>query len=315
MEDYRIRIRLLSPLGTPWQSDTVFGHLCWQVALGRGDIGIVELLEPFRQGRPPFVLSDGFPGDLLPRPLIPEPRSDGCSAASYAAARERKRSRFISPADLAAFRRGDDSLADPIAISWRLFEVPHAAIQRHTGTTGPTDEAEGGSFFSTELAALEEGDTISLYLRAEGDWGQWVPAMLKEMSPLGFGRDRSTGAGAYEVLDAEPFGEFGPIAGANAFLSLSSYCPAHEDPMLGYWRVRLKYGKLGETASKGNPFKRPLVQFEPGAVFYVDGEPVRPYYGRSVSDIAPGMPEAIQCGYTLAVACRRPEADRPAETQ
>ncbi|MGQ9730349.1 MAG: type III-A CRISPR-associated RAMP protein Csm4 [Candidatus Zipacnadales bacterium] len=309
MKDYRIQIRLLAPLGTPWQSDTVFGHLCWQVVYGRGDLGIEEFLAPFREGRPPFVLSDGFPGDLLPRPLVPEKRSQKSSAASYAATKARKRSRFIRLTDLQAFREGGDLPIAPISTTWRTFEVPYAAIHRHTGTTGPTERVEGGSFFSTELIAPDAGDLLSLYLRAEGEWGQWVVGMLKEMAPLGFGRDRSTGTGAYEVLGMEPFEGFAPLPEANAFLSLSSYCPAQGDPTKGYWRVRLKYGKLGETASSGNPFKRPLIQFEPGALFFVTDGPVRPYYGRAVPHIAPGMPEAIQCGYTLAVACQRPATD------
>ena len=31
---------------------------------------IQEFLRPFREGQPTFVLTDGFPGDLLPRPLV-----------------------------------------------------------------------------------------------------------------------------------------------------------------------------------------------------------------------------------------------------
>ena len=70
------------------------------------------------------------------------------------------------------------------------------------------------------------------------------------------------------------------------------------------WRLRVKRGFLGEHAVSGNPFKRPLVQFEPGAVFHAAGTAVGPYYGRLVSEIAPGMPAAVQNGYTFAVPCR-----------
>jgi len=137
--------------------------------------------------------------------------------------------------------------------------------------------------------------------------------MLAERAPLGFGRDRSTGAGAYEVVDCQPWDGFGDLPGASGFVSLSSYCPAKDDPTAGRWRIRLKYGKLGENAGGGNPFKRPLLQLEPGAIFLTDK--VRPYYGRVVSDIAPGMPQAIQNCYTLAVPCVLPpdlvEGTRP----
>ena len=269
---------------------------------------VEEFLAPFRQGRPPFVLSDGFPGDLLPRPFLPTPMRDTTSRDEHAAAGSRARSMLVRPADFQAIRRDASAVWQSVPDQWKTLDVPHAGISRTTSTTAPDEEGETGRFFQTQLKALAAGDTVSLYLRAEADWGERVPEMLAEMAPLGFGRDRSTGAGAFELIGVEEFEGFEEIEGANGFISLSSYCPARNDPTKGRWRLRLKRGKLGENAGGGNPFKRPLIQFEPGAVFVTDG-PLRPYYGRAVADIAPGMPEAIQCCYTLAVP-----AVLPAET-
>ena len=69
------------------------------------------------------------------------------------------------------------------------------------------------------------------------------------------------------------------------------------------WSVNVKLGKLGEAAGTGNPFKRPLIQIKPGAVFRTGGRPT-PFYGRVVKDIAPGMPDAVQICFTLAVPCK-----------
>lgn len=300
MRDYRIRIRLLSALGTPWQSDTVFGHLAWQVALGGADLPIEEFLDPFREGRPPFVLSDGFPQDYLPRPLLPVSFEGDLTAEEYAANKARRKARFVTSDDFQAMRRGQSTAWEPVAEPWQTLEIPHAAINRRTETTGSGEEGEGGHFFTTPLRALSTGSIISVYLRAEEQWAQWVSEMLADMAPLGFGRDRSTGAGAYELIDTEPFEGFADLPGASGFVSLSSYVPAGGDPTEGYWRIRIKRGKLGEHGGGGNPFKRPLVQMEPGAVFHTDSSP-QPYYGRAVAGLAPGMPEAIQCCYTLAV--------------
>lgn len=303
MRDYCIRIRLLSPLGTPWQSDTVFGHLAWHVARGRGGIAVDEFLAPFTQGCPPFVLSDGFPDDLLPRPFLPPSAQAPTTPREYADTKERQKALFVTRTDFAAIRRGDPSSWSPARDPWLRFEMLHAAISRTTNTTtAPGEEQEEGNLFPTALLTTAEGDVLSLYLRADEEWADWVLEMLDDMAPLGFGRDRSTGSGAFEVLASEPFDDFSPIPDANAFVSLSSYCPARDDPTTGRWRLRLKYGRLGENAGQGNPFKRPLVQFEPGAVFLTDGPP-RPFYGRAVTGIAPAMPQAIQCCYALAVPC------------
>lgn len=316
MEDYRIRIRLKAPTGTPWQSDTLFGHLAWQVARGAvTDLDIESFLAPFRAGEPPFVLSDGFPGDLLPRPFLPVPTGAAVTQKEYEEQRKRRKSRFVSVQDFAAIRKGDHTAWEGKDDPWERFEVPHASLNRLTeATTGPEGEAEGGAFFQTSLMAIRDPNIthLALYLRAELPWAERVVELLQGLSLLGFGRDRSVGVGAFEVEDCQPWEGFVPLPGANGFVSLSSFCPAATDPTRGRWRVRLKRGKLGENAGGGNPFKRPLIQFEPGAVFWTDGPP-RPFYGRAVAGLAPGMPEAIQCCYTLAVPCVLPPEDAARE--
>src|SRR4051812_18367196 len=73
METYRLRLSLRTATGTPWQADTLFGHLCWHLRYQEDAQAVEDFLELYRLGEPPLVLSDGFPGspDLLPRPLLP----------------------------------------------------------------------------------------------------------------------------------------------------------------------------------------------------------------------------------------------------
>jgi len=71
MKTYRVRLGLDSASLSAWQSDTIFGHLCWTVRYEEGEEALGEFLAPFLAGEPPLVLSNGFPGDLLPRPVLP----------------------------------------------------------------------------------------------------------------------------------------------------------------------------------------------------------------------------------------------------
>src|SRR5207248_9285065 len=65
----RFRLVPESPWRTPWQSDTLAGLLCWMCARTEGDAVLRrQIIEPALEGRPPFVLSDAFPGDWLPLP-------------------------------------------------------------------------------------------------------------------------------------------------------------------------------------------------------------------------------------------------------
>jgi len=69
MNLYRFRLVPESPWRTPWQSDTLAGLLCWMCARTEGDTVLgQQIIEPALSGRPPFVLSDAFPGDWFPVP-------------------------------------------------------------------------------------------------------------------------------------------------------------------------------------------------------------------------------------------------------
>lgn len=300
--DYRLRLRLVSPLGTPMQSDTLFGHLAWHVARRDGPDAVAAFLAPFTAGAPPFILSDAFPAGLLPRPLLPlkggAPQGD---RAAYGEAKRRGKAPFIRAEHFPGVAAGVETAPEPVASPWITVETPHASIDRNTWTTTP-----GGQFFLTESQALSgDFDAVDVYIRALDGWAEKITDWLRAMAPEGFGRDKSVGHGAYEVADLTTWSSFEAVEGADAFISLSTFMPAAQDPVNGRWRMRVKRGYLGEMAGNGNPFKRPLIQFEPGAVFRATGGP-KPFYGRMAAGIAPGMPEAVQCGYTLAVPCRWP---------
>ncbi len=405
MLDFLIRICLLSPTGTPWQSDTLFGHLCWQVALGRADLPIEAFLAPFLGGEPPFVFSDGFPSGLMPKPMLPyrpEPSAesnlgqdaqaaikedclmgsrgsalassaashdaqaagnhaqDACAAispllstlAAYAAAKRARKSRWITTAEFQRLCRGELFQPAPVADPWRKVTFSHASLDRRNLRTG--GEGAAGEFFESEAEILDSSsatadphpaalaNVLDLYLRAVSEeWAARAELLLREVARAGFGRDKSTGFGAFEVIGREPTHLFDPSPAAsdslrdlrdsapnppspssqppsfpppcpNGLVSLSSYVPAAGDPTDGFWRLRVKRGKLGEPGAWNapadqpirHPFKRPLLELEPGAVFRLPpGAPPRPIYGRMVPGLSDAFPKAVQCGYTLAVPC------------
>ena len=61
MKSARFRLCPLAAWGTPWQADSLFGALCWEVARIAGAPALSRLLQQFRKGPPPFLLSDAFP--------------------------------------------------------------------------------------------------------------------------------------------------------------------------------------------------------------------------------------------------------------
>ena len=77
---YRLQMAPGSRFGTPLMADSLFGALCWEVVNRQGEPDLLKMLDRFRKGDPPFVLSNAFPGDLLPRPLV-LPRLSGAKDA------------------------------------------------------------------------------------------------------------------------------------------------------------------------------------------------------------------------------------------
>jgi CRISPR-associated protein Csm4 len=298
---YRLTIRLKSPFGTPWQADTIMGHLAWLAAHREGKEGVKAFLAPFMEGKPPFVLSDGFPAGLLPKPLGYRQRREVRDLDSYADEKLTRKADFLTLKDFEAVRSGREVEAVPVSSPWLGIETLHASISRETGTTG-----EGGNLFTTDSWVLrqemwnDEGALLSLYACVLEGWIEKIETMFADLASVGFGRDKSVGLGHFEFVSKKRWNGFQEIPAANGFVSLSTFVPGPSDPTEGKWAVNIKYGKLGEGAGGGNPFKKPLLQFKPGAVFYTGESPKR-FYGRVVKDIAPGFPEAVQICYCFAV--------------
>lgn len=302
-QDFRIRLQLLSPLGTRMTSDTLFGHLCWQVAYRQGPDGVAEFLRPFRQGQPPFVLSDAFPAGLLPKPPVPRTPSALARPEDYPQLKQWQKWPFLTVDDFLRLREDPSANVQPLPDPWQVAKIPHAAIDRRIDTTGT--EAFAGQFFLTEVCYLPGKQIVDIYCR---DFTRSLPSLLQwleQIGKTGFGRDKSVGFGQFRILSEEPWPHFSPLPGANAVISLSTLVPAKDDPTHGFWQLRVKHGFLGEQAS-ANPFKRPMLQLEPGAIFACPDN-IPPFLGRIVPGVAPGMPEAVQCGLALTVPCRQHE--------
>jgi CRISPR-associated protein Csm4 len=275
------------------------------VAFNEGVKGVEEFLAPFITGEPPFVVSDGFPTGLLPRPLGVKQQTGINDLASYARERRKLKSEFLKIADFEKARRGKKIEGEPLSSPWEEFETLHATISRKSNTT--TDEA--GNLFSTESWVIkgedqdDEASNINVYFYCLKSWREKIERLFQQLSMIGFGRDKSVGSGQFNLLKMEEWKGFGGFDGANGFIALSSFAPAEEDPVNGKWGLNIKYGKLGENAASGNPFKRPFLQITPGATFHTGGPP-RAFYGRVLKDLAPSFPEAVQICYTLAVPCK-----------
>lgn len=307
MKTWRIQLSVPSGFITPWHADTVFGHLCWMAERHDGFSslkGAAGLIELYRNGTPPFILSDGFPGNLLPAPatlraLFEPAEAGGLNTANYGVMKQAKKIEYLSREQFQQFCRGErfdlsSDVQKPLVNSVTL----HNQIDRISNTTA----SEGGGLFEQAEQFVSSG-CISIYAHVADGYEHDLQRLFELMAQGGFGKKRTTGKGAFTVAGFEPFNGFELPEGvtANGFVTLSHFVPAATDPTDGAWKVRVKYGKLGdEKTFCGNPFKKPLIMLQPGAVFRAESP--KQWYGRLVHNIS-FIPDdgVVQYGFGFAV--------------
>ncbi|MDK2960693.1 MAG: CRISPR-associated protein Csm4 [Bacillota bacterium] len=307
MEIIRYRLKPLSSFITDWASDTIFGCLAWALVNREGEAALHTLLEACADGAPPFVLSDAFPGDLLPRPLIPTPprQKEGFGVEDIAAAKRQKKMAWVPLAVFEAARRGEPYEVPVLPQPFVSQAVLHNQINRLSQTT-----AQGGELYSVEETWLNTNHYpyLSLYALVEPGWRTRLQELLEEVGQFGIGRRASTGKGAFTVLGSEPFSGFSPLEKANGFITLGSYVPRAAEGAPGFYKVKIKRGRLGQERSHWpTVFKNPVVFLVAGSAFY--GRPEHPFAGRLVHNVAPGVPDVVQCGLTLVLPACLPPLD------
>ncbi len=319
MLTYRVTLRPRSATLSPWQADTLFGHLCWLVLYREGEGALNDLLDRYRQGAPPLLFSNGFPEGCLPRPLLPSPGipTEATKRARVRAMQEAKAGkgvRWVSPDEFDAFRRGERVTLGPRPkLVIERTELKNQINRLTFGTTPVEDGSAGGNLYDVnELAYVRVsgperiGLNVCVYVRAQDEaWAEKAREWLEELSQGGYGAKKASGYGHFEVAGWDPFASFDqPLPDANGFISLSNWVPARQDPSDGFYTTMVKYGKLGEELARSdNPFKFPLIMLAAGSSFRAQ-RPIRRWYGRLVQKVAPLDERIVQYGYAFAVPAR-----------
>lgn len=287
---YRLQLQPHGATLSPWQADTLFGHLCWQVYFEKGKAGLNDFLEPFRAGTPPFVLSDGFPGDWLPRPILPASPN-----ASDEENKQAKRLPWVTSAEFGMALRGEypgvSNAESPVREQQVVLKNQ---INRLTGTTAGDDDDTGNLYALDEIAFYQSKEKrepvpVSVYFWTQ-DTAQAdeVTRLIKLLAQGGYGKKKSVGYGQFTVGARETI-TFEYPDDADALVTLASFVPHQTDPTDGYYRTRVKYGKLGEggivDGKSYSPFKFPLVMLAAGSTFRANG--ARDFVGRMVTGIHP----------------------------
>jgi CRISPR-associated protein Csm4 len=311
MMDYRqytIEITVKSPLITSFQSDTLFGHICWAIRFlkWKEDNKLDAFLSCYdNKKHPPLLISNGFPKGYLPKPIIPPVTQKELEGIIGKENRIEKSFRIktikkinlitqesfkllqqeiITPSKL--FRVLDENYEGIMHLEkWReSILVQHNTINRLKG------KIEAGLYSHEETFFNEGGSSFEIYLKTDYFTIEDLDRIFKYVSIEGFGRDKSTGKGHFKFEIKEGM-NIPNSPKPNAFITLSSYIPSENDPIRGYYSIIHKFGKLGGLYAKGipevygNPFKIPLIMFSAGSTFFDTNYSQKEIYGSLLKDV------------------------------
>ena len=311
MKDYReytIEITVKSPLITSFQSDTLFGHICWAIRFlkWKEENKLDDFLSRYdNQKHPPLLISNGFPKGYLPKPIIPPVTQkelediigkDNRVEKSFRIKTIKKinlmpkesftflQQEIITPSKL--FRVLDERYEDIM----HLEKESQSIIVQHNTINRLKGKVEAGLYSQEETFFNEDGSSFEIYLVTDYFRLEDLNRIFKYISIEGFGRDKSMGKGEFTFEIKEGM-DIPNSPKPNAFMTLSSYIPSENDPTRGYYSIIHKFGKLGGLYAKGipevygNPFKIPLIMFSAGSTFFDKNYSQKQIYGSLLKDV------------------------------
>lgn len=324
----KVTLKVISSIITQLQADTLFGSICWAYYYMEGEEKLKNFLKAYNDS-PPLIVSDGFPEEWLPKPILKPLTLEQCEKMTEEVLLQKK---SLNPKDedldflkllmqlkdlkrlnyipQAYFLENQNCFsAATIAKDYLLGKLdraekmqPKDEVILHSAINRMTGRAREAALFSTTETFYSPGSKITIYLKIHKDWIDKLPLfnIFKFIEVSGFGKKKSAGKGQVEIQgEIEGLDSFYPIDAPNAFMTLSSFVPRGDDPTEGYYQPILKYGKLGGNYAKSrieknngfNPFKRPIIMFASGSVFYIKEKDenhkpiIRDYYGGLINNI------------------------------
>lgn len=325
VKTYCITIEPVSSFGTPLKGDTLFGQFCWQAAY---DASLLKL--PFTEAiscyadQPFAVFSTACPalpggGMALKRPDAPLEllfKLAGKNKADLIGNRKqlKKQSWLVCDqsgalSDLKGCRYLDDeALAQAAGLDADRFasnvEIGHNSISRLTGTTG----GNGFDPFTSDSRWYAPGCRLALIIGIDESMlplDSLVTGLMR-MGQSGFGRDASTGAGKFSVLEQREINL--PAFGAampNALYTLAPCVPEPERYQDALFSPFTRFGRHGDRlAVSGKPYKNPVIMLDEGALLFpkeMEQALARPYCGCGLSGLSKIQENAVAQGFSLYI--------------
>ncbi len=279
---YKTTIKPLSNFSTTIKGDTFFGHICWAIVYGYGEDRLKELLQNY-ETEPFVVVSDGFTSGYLPKPKMPsyllgeDPKEK----------KENRKKIWLSLNDLQEAKFANAKTANEIGDDKELDIVRNSINYKAFKTDG-----EQFSPYSESEMKLTKKDIY--FLLHKNFSSESLNELLGLLSEAGYGKDTTIGKGRFEFsglekVDMDFRGKY--------FMTLS---PSDISGYKAYYESFVRFGKLGGDRAHANPFKKPLILADSGAVVMFDEQKECKYIGKAIKNIST-FEDVVHQGYAITI--------------
>ena len=298
-------IRPRSAFRTLLKGDTVFGQFCWSIRRLFSNERLNELLNDYVHGKPFLVISDAFPSGYLPRPSLPNR-----FLTQHISPSERKEEKKKIWIPIGEFHTPVAGWSN-IMVTDEKFEAMnstryHNSIDRRTNSTG------GDGFDPYDLPQFwyQDGALLNFHIVYDPDRinKDEIQIALQDIGAFGFGQDATIGMGRFDVIECNEQAETKLPkyqTSADAWLTLAPSAPQglQFDSEHCWYRPFVRFGKHGDLGTRyGNPFKKPIMLADTGAVFTPMGDLTpKLYLGQGIGGadfpVSKSIPETVHQGY------------------
>lgn len=309
MQTYCITLEPITAFGTPLSGDTLFGQLCWTLRHSYGNDRLNSLLQGYLEGRPYAVISDAFPAGYIPLPALPSFFWEQDKKADRKALKAKRWiDRDSQTLPLTQWQLNALSENDIVQMqdekrrgSFSVNEIcVHNTIDRMTGTTGTgmfAPYASSKTWYTSQCqlqcyVVLDE-NRLTIDELTEN---------LATIGNTGYGRDASVGLGKFRITNTEKH-DWIRQSGITC-MTLAPCAPQdmHWSPQQSYYRIHTRFGRHGDMAACGNnPFKRPLLMAQTGAIFTLEKENSNPWIGQGIGGVSFMDSHTVHQGYAPVI--------------
>lgn len=287
MKLYKTTINAQSSFSSKLKGDTLFGQMCWAIRYKFGEEKLKELLSNY-EDKPFLIVSDPFASGYLPKPTMPSIYLD----EDVSKKKENRKKVWLTIEQL---QNGEFSKAksnEEVNNTDKETVVVRNSINYKTSTTG----ADGFDPYGEFESSLSSKD-IYFMIDDEKFTSDDLTEAFTLVSKMGYGKDTTIGKGRFNFSNIE---EQNISYNSTTYMALSPFIPYGLECKDIFYEPFTRFGKTGASRANTNPFKKPIILANSGAVVHYENETTLEYIGKAIMNIST-YKDIVHQGYSIVL--------------